>query len=91
MNKDLKKVYDRLKMYSLIEVDWQDIVVQGGWVADNEIDRETLVSECHSVGYVTKKTDTVITLSATLGVDRKREWNQHITIPVGCITGIDIH
>jgi len=91
-NKDTKKVLDKIPMYSLVEVDWEDITTATGWTSDEGIIDKAFVSKCHSIGYITKKTEGMLTLSATVGVDEGfREWNQHITIPIGCITCIDKH
>lgn len=66
---------------------WWDIVTHEGWVRTlNE-----KPSKCETVGWLTACEEDYITISATRseGADGM-EYNQHITIPRGCIIQLEL-
>lgn len=69
-------------------VEWLDIVAWGGWVGEDAFPTEGQEPcVCYSSGTLTRITDNHITISATKsGAD----WNQHITIPLGVVTKIEL-
>lgn len=68
-------------------VQWDDIVTFSGWE-----DKDTVVAtephRCTSYGFQTKLTKKFLTLAATKGVNGNIEYNQLISIPLGCIESI---
>jgi len=68
----------------IVRVDWIDTCSQDEWTCAHEID--ILPITCHSVGYLIKRTNKAITLSATMG-DHGANC-QYITIPKGCISKV---
>ena len=72
---------------SLIEVVWEDIVAHSGWVQAQDLEQAPAVIV--SIGWLTVETDKFITVSATQGtMALVTEYNQHITIPKGCLLSI---
>lgn len=69
-------------MQKILQIDWNDTCTCDDWVCHGT-DFETC--HCHTVGYLVKRTNKAITLSATMG---EQSNCQHITIPKGCITKI---
>ena len=69
-------------------VEWEDIVAWGGWVeADNFPNEGQEPAKCVSHGTLTRITDTHITVSASRSGN---DYNQHITIPLGVVTKLEL-
>ena len=84
---------DSLSLGEFYRIDWHDIVSGGGWV---NIDQTMETHMCSSYGFLTTVSigeksvggREFITLSATVGKNGSSEYNQHISIPIGCILSI---
>lgn len=78
------------KKWEFYEVHWDDIVTDQGWT--NEDGEKLPVAKCRSHGYLTDHRpgkSGYIRLSGTVGDNQDGsalEYNQHIVIPLGCIT-----
>jgi hypothetical protein len=77
----------------LIRVDWVDIVCSAGWSQKGS--GITPPHGIHSYGYLSEVvSDDIlgdyITVSASLGVNGNEEYNQHITIPIGCVRKFEV-
>jgi hypothetical protein len=71
-----------------VEVIWEDIVAHSGWLKQEAFDQPPAVIT--TIGWLTVDFEAFITVSASYGVDGDiREYNQHITIPRGCIRTIN--
>ena len=69
----------------LIEIIWNDIVIEASWTESSELDETPDESHCKSVGYFVIKNKQFIILAATSGV-HDSSLNGVTYIPVGCIT-----
>lgn len=75
-----------MKKNTLIEVDWDDIVSDPAWIAEEKTLKRPPV-KCKTVGYVINKDKQVLRLSHTIQLCDKPERDVTV-IPVGCITRI---
>lgn len=67
-------------------VKWYDIVTWGGWTqAQNMINEAQVPHVCETYGYYSFDAPYFIVVSATKGTNGTEEYNQHVTIPKGCI------
>lgn len=71
-----------------LEVSWNDIICFSGWEVEGDSGVGTPPHACVSYGFLITHTADFLTLSATKGVNGRVEYNQSITIPLGCITNI---
>ena len=73
-----------------VEVEWEDIVAWGGWVGASKMGTEgTKPAHIFTQGTCSWIGDNYITISATYGGEGEGlEYNQHLTIPIGCILSI---
>lgn len=74
-----------MKKNTLIQVTWNDILDECGWVKEKEIDEELF--ECTTLGFFFKCTDKQLILSGTIAVDGQRNFTK---IPLGCIENIRV-
>lgn len=82
-DEDVEKFYNKL-----VKVEWEDIVAWGGWVeADNFPSEGQEPAKCVSYGSLTRITESHITVSGTRSGN---DWNQHITIPLGVVTKLEL-
>lgn len=81
-----KKVW--YKVGDFLEVHWNDIICYSGWEEAGGNGPGTPPHACVSHGFLTCHTNDFLTLSATKGINGRVEYNQSITIPLGCITDI---
>lgn len=70
----------------LIEVLWNDIVIEASWTESSEIEETPKEAACKSTGYFVTKNKYFIILAATAGV-YDASLNGVTYIPIGCITG----
>jgi hypothetical protein len=75
------------KIGDFVCVSWQDIVTFGGWQPSDTIE-PVEPHKCISYGFLTLLTEKFLTLAATKGVNGRTEYNQSISIPLGCINSI---
>ncbi len=81
----VKNPFEKLKG-QFIKVGWKDIVTWHGWTDDGAFKTKGHgPAECISYGFLTNNEEEFITLSATRS-DGMDEFNQHISIPKGCVT-----
>lgn len=73
-----------------LQVDWVDIVAYSGWEEVGQPGPGTAPHACQSFGFLTRQDDEFLTLSATKGVNGRVEYNQSISIPLGCIKDIKL-
>lgn len=74
--------------YSLVQIEWSDIVAEVGW---QDVEEKTITHPCTSVGFVLEEDPITIVLASTISsVDDKNETNNRIAIPVGTITSIKV-
>ena len=79
-------------LYKPVIVHWVDITTENGWQEEDE--PINVPHLCTSYGYlseivVDEKLGKYITISGTMGVNGSTQYNQHITIPIGCIKYIE--
>ncbi len=67
----------------MVEVRWSDIATRGGWLSHRE--RETGPVECRTVGYLLKKDEAVVVLSASWSSQDRADTT---TIPLGVVKEI---
>ena len=70
----------------LIEVTWNDIVIEASWTESSELEEFPKEASCKSTGYFVTKNKGFIILAATSGV-YDTSLNGIAYIPNGCITG----
>ena len=76
----------KLKKNTLIEVEWDDIISDSAWIAEEKaITRREC--KCKSVGYFLNQDKRVLRLSHTIQLCDKPERDLTV-IPVGCITRV---
>jgi hypothetical protein len=74
-------------LYDLVEVIWEDIVAHSGWTQSKDFNQD--VATIQTIGWLSRETSKAFTVSASFGTDGEIiEYNQHITIPKGCIVSI---
>ena len=74
--------------YSLIHVEWTDIVAEIGW---QSVEEKTIVHPCSSVGWVIDEDVHQIVLASTIStVDNKTETNNRIAIPKETISSMKV-
>lgn len=74
-------------IHDRVSVEWEDIVAHSGWLKLNQFTQKTAVIT--TVGWITEEFPEYITVSSSMGGEvEDREYNQHITIPRGCIKDI---
>lgn len=69
----------------LIEVLWNDIVIEASWTESSEIEETPKEASCKSVGYFVVKNKYFIILAATSGI-YDTALNGVTYIPIGCVT-----
>jgi hypothetical protein len=69
----------------LVEIIWNDIVIEASWTESSELDETPDESICKSVGYFVIKNKHFIILAATSGV-HDSALNGITYVPIGCIT-----
>lgn len=67
----------------IVEVLWMDIATRGGWLSHKE--RETGPVECRTVGYLLKRDEKTIVLSASWSDQDRADTT---TIPMGVVHSI---
>jgi hypothetical protein len=67
----------------IVEVEWSDIVTRPGWLSHRE--HETGPMECRTVGYVLKRSEQEIVLSASWSTQDRADTT---TIPMGVVHSI---
>ena len=80
-------------LFKAIKISWVDIVVIGGWIDKDKLEAEHKTPEiCSTVGFLShwgKMGDAeYIVISSTYSANNPDQYNQHISIPLGCIVGI---
>ena len=75
-----------MKINTKIEVEWDDIQAQSGWLTEKEA-KAFPVCNCKSIGYFLYQDKKVLRLSSSIqtGKDTDRDC---AVIPIGCITKI---
>lgn len=73
---------------ALVRCDWEDIVTSSGWQDSNKMSEITGPHTAVSVGYVSFIHEGYIVLSSTISPNAPDQFNNHISIPIGCITSI---
>ena len=76
-------------LHSLVSVEWEDIVVDADWVDKDKIGNS--VSPPHPVqtyGYLSFISDAYVVISSTMSANSPDQYNNHISLPLGCITEI---
>lgn len=76
-------------LHSLVSVEWEDIVVDADWVDKDKVGNS--VSPPHPVqtyGYLSFISDTYVVVSSTMSANSPDQYNNHISLPLGCITEI---
>ena len=75
-----------MKKNTKIEVHWNDIVSESGWLTEKTAN-EFPILKCKSLGYFLNQDKKVLRLSSTIqtGKDTDRDCT---VIPIGCITKI---
>lgn len=77
-------------LFEKAHVKWLDIVTWGGWVSGEKmVDDCQTPHTCSTLGYLTHDAPDFIVVSGTRGSNGSTEYNQHITIPKGCIISIE--
>ena len=76
----------KLKLNSIIEVEWVDIVSHTLWLSHDRAETE-LPCKCKSVGYFLNQDENTLRLSCTVQSGDKSERDLTV-IPKGCITKI---
>ena len=75
-----------MKKNTLIEVEWDDIVTDSSWIAEDKAVKESAV-KCKSAGYFLNRDTKVLRLSHTIQLRNKPDRNLTV-IPVGCIVKV---
>jgi hypothetical protein len=74
--------------YSLVHIEWEDIVTEVGW---QSIEEKLLIHPCSSVGWVIDEDAIQIVLASTIStVDMKTETNNRIAIPKATIKNTNV-
>lgn len=73
----------RRKPPIIVECEWEDIVTRPGWLSHRE--HETGPMQCRTVGYVLKRNDKEIVLSASWSTQDRADTT---TIPMGVVRSI---
>ena len=73
----------RRKPPIIVEVTWSDIATRGGWLSHRE--HETGPVECRTVGYLMKRDDKFVVLSASWSTQDRADTT---TIPMGVVHSI---
>lgn len=76
------------KLEDFLAVYWNDIIAYAGWEELENGGPGHPPHACVSHGYLVKQDEEFLSLSATRGVNGRVEYNQSISIPLGCITDI---
>jgi len=75
-----------MKKNTLIEVEWDDIITDSAWIAEEKAIKKSAV-KCKSMGYFLNKDKKVLRLSHTIQLCDKPERDLTI-IPLGCVMKI---
>ena len=74
--------------YSLVHVEWEDIVAEIGW---QSVEEKTVIHPCSSVGWVIDEDPIQIVLASTIStVDLKTETNNRIAIPKATMKSMQV-
>ena len=77
-----------------VRATWEDIVAWGGWTSSEKFEKEGQKPWLmETIGTVTWITDSCIVISATRSLQEEAndtEYNQHMTIPLGCLTSLEL-
>lgn len=76
------------KLGDFLEVSWNDIICFSGWEVLGGEGVGTPPHACVSYGFLVSHTTDYLTLSATKGINGRVEYNQSITIPLGCVSDV---
>lgn len=77
------------KLGDFLKVSWQDIIAYSGWEEIDNGGPGISPHACVSYGFLTHQTTSFLTLSATKGINDVIQYNQSISIPLGCVTDIE--
>ena len=77
-------------LHSLVAVNWIDIVVDGGWVDKEKMESVSAPHPVDSIGYLSYVGEKYLVLSSSLSKNGPDQYNNHITIPLGCIESVVI-
>lgn len=77
-----------------VRVTWEDIVAWGGWVGLEKFEKDGQKPWLmETYGVLTWLTDSYVIISATRSIQEdatETEYNQHMTVPLGCIKSIEL-
>ena len=77
------------KLGDFLRVEWDDIVAYSGWEEIDNGGPGVSPHVCESYGFLTHQSAKFMTLSATKGMNDLVQYNQSISIPLGCVTDIE--
>lgn len=77
-------------LHSLVSVDWLDIVVDPNWRDIEKIAEVDAPHPANSLGYLSFIADDYIVISGTVARNGPDQYNNHISIPLGCIRNVSV-
>lgn len=76
--------------YPIVNVTWMDASSHSGWMPLEVVDKEATLFECHSVGYLLKRTKDRVIVAQNLSERSVGKASDIMVIPSNWVTGIKV-
>lgn len=76
--------------YPIVDITWMDASSHSGWMPLEVVDKEATLFECHSVGYLLKRSKERVIVAQNLSTKSVGKVSDVMVIPAGWITAIKV-